>query len=227
MGTMLRPQGTNFPNPTSFFCLTCGSFFNYTLSWQPNDHRKVNTSPKQTQLLAQPKKTQKDPMYPTAILTLFLLLSPFSTSSPVAITDDGSSAYKALLDFNFPVGLLPKGAVGYELDQASGRFHVYLNGSCGYSLEGSYELKYKSTISGYISENRLSSLTGISVKVLFLWLNIVEVVRKGDELELSVGIAWASFPIDNFYNCPQCGCGFDCDKGQVRKLKLNRFVSSI
>lgn len=166
-------------------------------------------------------------MHPTAILTLFLLLSPLSASSPVAFIEDGSAAYKALEEFNFPVGLLPKGAVGYELDEASGRFRAYLNGSCGYSLEGSYELKYKSTISGYISKNRLSSLTGISVKVLFLWLNIVEVVRKGDELELSVGIASAAFPLDNFYECPQCGCGFDCDNGQVRKLKLNRFVSSI
>ncbi|PPS14309.1 hypothetical protein GOBAR_AA06276 [Gossypium barbadense] len=84
------------------------------------------------------------------------------------------------------------------------------SGSCSFSLEGSYQLKYKSTISGIISNNRLKNLSGISVKILFLWLNIVEVVRDEDELEFSVGIASASFPIDNFYECPQCGCGLDC-----------------
>lgn len=171
---------------------------------------------------------EKTPMSLPAILALFLLLSTLAaSSSPTTTADDGRSAYKALEDFNFPVGLLPRGALGYELDRANGKFSAFLNGSCSFSLEGSYELKYKSTISGYISENRLTNLSGISVKVLFLWLNIVEVIRDGDQLEFSVGIASASFSIDNFYDSPQCGCGFDCDNGQVRKFKFNPFVSSM
>jgi hypothetical protein len=162
----------------------------------------------------------------TTVLTVFLFLSAVATSSPATITDDANSVYEALEDFNFPIGLIPKGSLGYELDQNSGKFRAFLNGSCSFSLEGSYQLSYKSTISGYISKNRLTSLTGVSVKVLFLWLNIVEVVRNGDDLELSVGIASASFPIDNFFECPQCGCGLDCVNGQVRKFKSNPFVSS-
>lgn len=162
----------------------------------------------------------------TTVFTVFLFLSAVATSSPATITDDATTVYEALEDFNFPVGLIPKGAVGYDLDQTTGKFHAYLNGSCSFSLEGSYELRYKSTIGGYISKNRLTSLTGISVKILFLWLNIVEVVRRGNDLEFSVGIASASFPLDNFFECPQCGCGLDCVNGQVRKFKLNPFVSS-
>ncbi|KAE8009462.1 hypothetical protein FH972_005899 [Carpinus fangiana] len=164
----------------------------------------------------------------TTFLTVFLLLllSPLAMSSQATITGEVTSAYEALEEFNFPMGLLPKGAVGYDLDRTTGKFRAFLNGSCGFSLEGSYQLSYKSTISGYISKNRLTSLTGVSVKVLFLWLNIVEVVRSGDEIELSVGLASASFPLDNFFECPQCGCGLDCNNGQVRKFKLNPFVSS-
>ncbi|XP_030946245.1 uncharacterized protein At5g01610-like [Quercus lobata] len=162
----------------------------------------------------------------------FLLLSPLATSSPTPITitnpieDDKKSAYDALADFNFPQGLLPKGALGYELDQSTGGFKAFLNGSCSFSLEGSYDLKYQSTISGYISQNKLTSLTGVSVKILFLWLNIVEVGRDGDDIYFSVGIASASFPIDNFYECPQCGCGLNCGSQQVRKFRFNPFVSS-
>lgn len=63
------------------------------------------------------------------------------------------------------------------------------------------------------------------MQVLFLWLNIVEVTRVHDELGFSVGIASASFPIDNFFESPQCGCGFDC-VNEVR-TSLSSSVSSI
>ncbi|KAF5937342.1 hypothetical protein HYC85_024848 [Camellia sinensis] len=142
-----------------------------------------------------------------------LFLSSSTTPPPVASAHGGEtlSAYEVLQSYDFPEGLLPEGVTGYDLDTSSGKFNAYLNGSCSFSLEGSYQLKYKSTISGYIAKDRLTSLTGISVKVLFLWLNIVDVVRSGDELEFSVGIASANFGIDNFEICPQCGCGLDCN----------------
>ncbi|OMO63860.1 Ribosomal protein S4e [Corchorus capsularis] len=151
---------------------------------------------------------------------LFLLIQTTpSISLALTSTDDSPSAYEILEGYNFPIGILPKGVLNYDLDESTGRFHAYLNGSCSFSLEGSYQLKYKSTISGYVSNNKLRDLSGVSVKVLFLWLNIVEVTRHGDQLEFSVGIASASFPIDNFYECPQCGCGLDCVNAKARGLK--------
>ncbi|KAH0470167.1 hypothetical protein IEQ34_001725 [Dendrobium chrysotoxum] len=52
------------------------------------------------------------------------------------------------------------------------------------------------------------------------WININEVIRTENDLEFSVGIASADFPIDNFYVCPQCGCGLNCDGvGGVLKLR--------
>lgn len=115
------------------------------------------------------------------------------------------------------------------MDEKSGKFRAYLNGSCSFSLEGSYQLKYKPTINGVISKNRLTNLSGISVKVFLLWLNIVEVRRADDELEFSVGIASANFPVDSFYECPQCGCGLVCDDrvSQVRNVENNPLASSI
>ncbi|MBA0772646.1 hypothetical protein Gotri_007989 [Gossypium trilobum] len=151
---------------------------------------------------------------PISLLLLFLFVQ-----SPLAVTGDSPSAYDVLQGYNFPVGLLPKGVIKYDLDESTGRFHAYLNDTCSFSLEGSYQLKYKSTISGIISNNRLKDLSGISVKVFFVWLNIVEVISDDDELEFSVGIASASFPIDNFYECPQCGCGLDCGNGRVERAE--------
>lgn len=222
--------GTNFTNTTSYSIsihvahFSTSSFAGIQTTQQCYFSPEINKfSPHaNSEKFAQ----NKNHMALTTVFTVFLFLSAVATSSPATITDDAATVYDALEDFNFPVGLIPKGAVGYDLDQTTGKFHAYLNGSCSFSLEGSYELRYKSTIGGYISKNRLTSLTGISVKILFLWLNIVEVVRSGNNLEFSVGIASASFPLDNFFECPQCGCGLDCVNGQVRKFKLNPFVSS-
>ncbi|KAK6135071.1 hypothetical protein DH2020_031192 [Rehmannia glutinosa] len=124
------------------------------------------------------------------------------------------SPYEALQQYNFPVGLLPKGATGYSLSRATGEFTAYLNGSCSFALENSsYQLKYKPVIKGVISRGRLQKLSGVSVKVLVLWLDIVEVKRNDEDLEFSVGITSANFPVSNFEECPQCGCGLDCGSG--------------
>ncbi|XP_057774875.1 uncharacterized protein At5g01610-like [Salvia miltiorrhiza] len=143
-------------------------------------------------------------MSPTAarLLIILSLLSAAASSNP-------PSVYEVLQYYGFPAGLLPQGVTSYELDTATGKFSVSLGGSCSFSISG-YDLKYKSTITGTIAKNKITDLNGIQVKILFFWINIIEVTSAGDELQLSVGIASANFPVDNFFECPQCGCGFDC-----------------
>ncbi|KAH0637078.1 hypothetical protein KY289_036993 [Solanum tuberosum] len=173
-----------------------------------------------------------------AVTLAFPLLIIFLTTLPPLITattdsaagNGGTSltAYDLLVSYGFPVGILPQGAIGYDLDKNTGKFSVHLNGSCSFALEGSYQLRYKSTFGGYIAKNRLSSLYGVSVKILFLWLNIVEVIKNGDNLEFSVGIASASFPTYNFLVCPQCGCGLNCNSsGHILKIRNSNLVSSV
>ncbi|KAJ4719410.1 Protein of unknown function, DUF538 [Melia azedarach] len=155
------------------------------------------------------------------ILCLFLLFITFTPSFAGKPT-----AYEVLEDYNFPVGILPKGVLDYDLESSTGKFSAFFNGSCSFSLEGSYQLKYKSTIKGNISRGKLSSLEGVSVKLLFFWVDIIEVSRHGDSLDFSVGIAGAGFPIDNFEESPQCGCGLNCNDVKIRKIRTNLLVSS-
>ncbi|KAJ4956817.1 hypothetical protein NE237_013600 [Protea cynaroides] len=157
-----------------------------------------------------------------AVLLCFSLL--FFASIMAAY--DELTAYEVLQSYDSPVGLLPKGVSGYDLDNSTGKFSVYLDETCTFSLENSYELKYKSTIKGYIAKDKLSELEGISVKVWLFWVNIVEVTRSSDELDFSVGIASADFPVENFDESPECGCGFDCDNLQLQRIKTGPFVSS-
>ncbi|XP_073136902.1 uncharacterized protein At5g01610-like [Henckelia pumila] len=132
-------------------------------------------------------------------LSLFVLISASSSTVP--------SAYQVLRQYDFPAGLLPEGAVGYSLNSATGEFSANLNGSCRFKLEDSYELSYQPVIKGVISRGRIQKLSGVTVKVVVMWLGVVGVNRKGENLEFSVGIASANFPARNFDECPQCGYG--------------------
>ncbi|KAG6645030.1 hypothetical protein CIPAW_08G094200 [Carya illinoinensis] len=124
------------------------------------------------------------------ITTILCLILFFLLSSATPSPSDSLTAYQVLEEYDFPVGILPKGVLGYELDTST-------------------------------AKDKISSLSGIKVKVLFLWLSIVSVTRDDDELAFSVGIASADFPVSNFSESATCGCGFDCVmSGEgIRKIK--------
>lgn len=145
------------------------------------------------------------------LMASLLLLAFISFSSSLVSAQKALTAYDILQQYGFPVGILPVGVTGYELNRATGEFSLFLNQKCKFKIE-SYELEYKPTVQGVISQGRIRKLKGVSVKIVLLWLSIVEVVNDGDDLQFSVGIASANFPLDSFYESPQCGCGFDCDK---------------
>ncbi|KAJ0977743.1 hypothetical protein J5N97_013217 [Dioscorea zingiberensis] len=144
----------------------------------------------------------------TALLLLLLCICSSAVGFTVSLPPQDLSkttVYEILESYGFPVGLLPEGVTGYDLDESSGKFSAYLKGPCVFSPRDTYQLQYEPTISGTVSLNHLSNLSGISVKVLLFWFDIIEVQRSGDDLEFSVGVTSANFPVDNFSECPQCG----------------------
>ena len=164
-------------------------------------------------------------LIPLAAIAILISLILIQSSTPAISSIDIRTAYEVLEDYNFPVGLLPKGITDYDLNITTGKFSVYFNDTCSYSLKSSYHLKYLPTIKGYISNGKLSSLEGVYTKLFLVWKEIVEIVRDGDNLVFSVGVLSSVFPIDYFEKSPECGCGFQCGVGQVRKLRTNPFVS--
>ncbi|KAL8530999.1 hypothetical protein ACS0TY_007851 [Phlomoides rotata] len=144
-------------------------------------------------------------------ILLTLSLAFVSAFAATIFTDSPPTVYEVLESYGFPIGILPKGVSVYEFDSATGKFSVHLNTTCSFTIQG-YDLKYKSTVTGTISRGKIRNLDGIQVKILLFWVNIIEVTMDGGDLELSVGIASAAFPVDSFYESPQCGCGFDCAK---------------
>lgn len=157
--------------------------------------------------------------------TRFLLLSSFFLLHLISFSSaDTPTAYDELLEYDFPVGLLPQGVTGYELNKSTGEFKAYMKEACSFKIQG-YNLKYKSTITGIIEKGKLKNLKGINVKILVVWLNIVEVSRHGDQIDFSVGIMSAAFGVSNFNESPQCGCGFDCNDMVSNQFLISSYWS--
>lgn len=142
------------------------------------------------------------------ILCSIIMINPVFCSS--SDQRQSRTAYEILKDYDFPVGLLPQGVTGYDLNITTGKFVVYFDHTCSFSLQRSYHLKYKPIIRGYVSNGKLSRLEGIYARLFLVWKEIVEIVRNGDELVFSVGPLSSVSPIHHFDQSPQCGCGFNC-----------------
>ncbi|CAL9161143.1 unnamed protein product [Musa hybrid cultivar] len=144
----------------------------------------------------------------------FILLLSLAPSSVETQISDQPTAYQMLEQYDFPRGILPQGVRRYVLNQ-DGSFEVYLSGDCEFKVTGGYLLHYKRKITGAVASGSLTNLRGVSVKVLFLWFGIDEVLRSGDEIDFFVGPLSASFGLSNFEECPRCRCGFDCSAAMV------------
>ncbi|KAI5064539.1 hypothetical protein GOP47_0021209 [Adiantum capillus-veneris] len=137
--------------------------------------------------------------YLVLVLTLLFAIARISAADP--------TAYEVLASFGFPEGLLPKtvenSGEDYILD-GSGAFELHLEGSCRFTIPGSYEVKYDSRIAGKIESDRLHSLSGISVNIFYVWWNIDAITVSGQDLTFQVGPFSSSFPAENFDENPMC-----------------------
>uniref|UniRef100_A0A2P2QUE3 Uncharacterized protein n=1 Tax=Rhizophora mucronata TaxID=61149 RepID=A0A2P2QUE3_RHIMU len=82
------------------------------------------------------------------VIFLFLVSSIQSVSG-----DDTPTVYEVLQEYDFPNGLFHEGVTSYELDHSTSAFTVYFNSTCGFSID-SYELEYKTNVTGYITKDK-------------------------------------------------------------------------
>uniref|UniRef100_A0A0D9XXQ2 Uncharacterized protein n=1 Tax=Leersia perrieri TaxID=77586 RepID=A0A0D9XXQ2_9ORYZ len=122
------------------------------------------------------------------------------------------SAYEMLEKYDFPRGILPVGVEGYTLRE-DGSFEVYFPRDCEFMLARTWLVRYGSRIAGDAASGRLTSLSGVHVKVLFVWIPVGEVDRSGDSLSFYIGPVSTSFPLSDFAHSPHCR-GYDLDDGR-------------
>ncbi|XP_051230562.2 uncharacterized protein [Lolium perenne] len=128
--------------------------------------------------------------------------------APAPTMDPGNStakptAYEMLERYGFPPGILPAGAVSYDLG-LDGSFQVNFPSDCSFRVSKQYKVNYSSRVAGNIQNGSISGLEGVKVKILFAWINIREVDLDGGELRMHAGSVSKSFSLDHFSTSPQC-----------------------
>ena len=110
-----------------------------------------------------------------------------------------------------PPNLLPNTVQSYTLYD-DGYFELRLDGECyAEIIDGTVPLYYAPTLTGYLSDKKLGSLKGISVKptiYTFIWLRVmtIYVTLSPDNLHIGVGLGLSeAIPLSEFSgDSPTC-----------------------
>ncbi|KAL1551893.1 hypothetical protein AAHA92_12764 [Salvia divinorum] len=134
-----------------------------------------------------------------------LLIFCLSLLAAASTTSETTSAHDELLNYGFPVGLLPADIDSYTLNHTSGAFTVLLRDKCRVTLPpDNYLASYSKRITGKIDGNRIAELDGISVRAFFKWWGITGIRSSGRDLVFEVGMVTAKYPSKNFDVSPPC-----------------------
>ncbi|CAL0310230.1 unnamed protein product [Lupinus luteus] len=115
---------------------------------------------------------QANPISSISILCSIILMLTFFTTPSLSFN---KGPYDLFKQFNFPKGILPRGATNYTFDNSTGNFTINLEKPCNYKIQ-SFEWRFKSTITGIITKDNITSFEGLQVKVVF-WISITKLTN--------------------------------------------------
>ncbi|KAJ4769550.1 hypothetical protein LUZ62_053807 [Rhynchospora pubera] len=130
----------------------------------------------------------------------------------LAATAVGADKVHELLPkYGLPAGLLPDAVKSYTLSD-DGAFEIQLSSSSCYVHFPSNLVYLDSTITGTLSYGRLSNLSGIQAKKLFVWVTVTGIVAHPDQntVEFQVGFLSQSLPDSEFQTIPRCKSSVAC-----------------
>ncbi|XVF49225.1 hypothetical protein PTKIN_Ptkin03bG0251600 [Pterospermum kingtungense] len=135
-------------------------------------------------------------------LFLFVIL-PLSSQTQTSESENArpplTRAHTELINYGFPIGLLPASIKKYTLNQTSGEFAVDLGGACKITLPpDNYLATYSKRVRGKIDQGKIAELDGIRVRAMFKWWSITGIRSSGDNLVFEVGMVTVKYPAKNF-----------------------------
>lgn len=121
----------------------------------------------------------------------------------------GSAVHDMLPEFGLPRGLLPDSVKSYSLSP-SGEFEVELKGPC--YVQFSDLVYYEKKIKGKLSYGKISDLSGIQAKKVFIWVSVtgIEADLAAGTVEFKVGFLSETLPASEFEDIPVCKAKASC-----------------
>ncbi|XP_019450744.1 PREDICTED: uncharacterized protein At5g01610-like [Lupinus angustifolius] len=92
-----------------------------------------------------------------------------------------------LKEHDLPIGIFPRDATNYELDEEIGKLVVYIPEVCEVGYKDSSVLRFFTTVTCYLEKGRISEIEGMKIKVL-VWVKVTTISCEGSKLHFIVGM---------------------------------------
>ncbi|KAK1265963.1 hypothetical protein QJS04_geneDACA014603 [Acorus gramineus] len=136
------------------------------------------------------------------------ITAPLSASASHPLLRE--TVHDLLNQYGLPKGLIPDSVASYTPVGSDGSFEVVLRKPC--YVQFSDLVYYDRKITGKISYGKITDLSGIQAKKLFVWVPItgISADESGGTIEFQVGFLSEKLPANEFAQIPTCrgkGCG--------------------
>lgn len=92
-----------------------------------------------------------------------------------------------LKEYDLPIGIFPRDATNYELDEKTGKLTVHLPSICEIEYRDSSVLRFFTTVTGHLEKGKLADIEGMKTKMI-LWIKVSCITSDGSKLYVSAGI---------------------------------------
>ncbi|GMJ08401.1 hypothetical protein like AT3G08890 [Hibiscus trionum] len=94
---------------------------------------------------------------------------------------------EVLKEYELPIGIFPRDATNYELEEQTGKLTVFIPRICELGFKDSSVLRFFTTVSGHLEKGKLSDIEGMKTKVI-IWIKVSSITSDGSKLYVTAGI---------------------------------------
>lgn len=91
-----------------------------------------------------------------------------------------------LQEYDLPIGIFPKDATNYELNEEIGKLTVYMPTTCEIGYKDTV-LRYATVVTGYLEKGRLTNIEGIKTKFM-IWVKVTSISTEGPKIHFTAGM---------------------------------------
>ncbi|KAK1355588.1 Mitochondrial substrate carrier family protein [Heracleum sosnowskyi] len=92
-----------------------------------------------------------------------------------------------LQEYDLPVGIFPRDATNYELNEQTKRLTVYIPAICEVGYRDSSVLKFYTHVIGYLEKGKLRDVEGMKTKGM-MWAQVTCITCEGSKLYVTAGM---------------------------------------
>ncbi|CAH2074635.1 unnamed protein product [Thlaspi arvense] len=92
-----------------------------------------------------------------------------------------------LNEFDLPVGIFPRDATNYELDEQTKKLTVMIPTVCEVGYKDSSVLKFTTTVTGILGKGKLADVEGIKTKVM-IWVKVSSISADSSKVYFTAGM---------------------------------------